>query len=157
MSRIVIHNYRWRLGLAEGEARYDALERRLAQGPSIAVPTITLEGDANGAPHPDPGSLSGKIHRALPAPLAGGRDRPQSAAGSPARFCRGRARGDCAGISAPAGTTPAEKRFGGLADVGAIICRLMSQAAGFAWDCGSRCYAKAMLTPLTTIGAATEC
>lgn len=50
---IVIHNYRWRLGLAEGERQYDDLERRLAQGPVINVPTITLEGDANGAPHPD--------------------------------------------------------------------------------------------------------
>ena len=54
---IVIHNYRWRLGLAEGEPKYDELEKRLAQGPVIAVPTITLEGDANGAPHPDPGSM----------------------------------------------------------------------------------------------------
>jgi len=50
---IVIHNYRWRLGLAEGEAKYDDLEQRLAQAPLIDVPTITLEGDANGAPHPD--------------------------------------------------------------------------------------------------------
>jgi pimeloyl-ACP methyl ester carboxylesterase len=50
---IVIHNYRWRLGLAEGEAHYDELERRLAVRPVITVPTITLEGDANGAPHPD--------------------------------------------------------------------------------------------------------
>ena len=50
---IVIHNYRWRLGLAEGETRYDEAERRLAQRPSITVPTVTLEGDANGAPHPD--------------------------------------------------------------------------------------------------------
>ncbi len=50
---IVIHNYRWRLGLAEGEARYDELEKRLAEAPVIGVPTITLEGDANGAPHPD--------------------------------------------------------------------------------------------------------
>jgi pimeloyl-ACP methyl ester carboxylesterase len=58
---IVIHNYRWRLGLAEGEAEYDSLEKRLAQGPVIAVPTITLEGDANGAPHPDPGSNAGKF------------------------------------------------------------------------------------------------
>ena len=58
---IVIHNYRWRLGLAEGEAEYDELEKRLAQGPVIAVPTITLEGDANGAPHPDPGSYAGKF------------------------------------------------------------------------------------------------
>ena len=48
---IVIHNYRWRLGLAEGEAKYDELEHRLAQGLDITVPTITLEGDANGAPH----------------------------------------------------------------------------------------------------------
>ncbi len=51
---IVIHNYRWRLGLTEGEPRYAEFEKQLAQGPSIAVPTITLEGDANGAPHPDP-------------------------------------------------------------------------------------------------------
>ncbi|WP_342671297.1 alpha/beta hydrolase [Sphingomonas sanxanigenens] len=51
---IAIHNYRWRLGLAEGEARYDALERQLAAFPAIRVPTITLEGDANGAPHPQP-------------------------------------------------------------------------------------------------------
>lgn len=58
---ITIHNYRWRLGLAEGEARFDALERRLAAGPTIAVPTITLEGDANGAPHPDPASYAKKF------------------------------------------------------------------------------------------------
>jgi pimeloyl-ACP methyl ester carboxylesterase len=50
---IVIHNYRWRLGLAEGDRQYDDFERRLAQGPIINVPSITLEGDANGAPHPD--------------------------------------------------------------------------------------------------------
>src|SRR6266571_4968811 len=50
---IVIHNYRWRLGLAEGEPKYDALEKRLAEGPVIRVPTITLEGDANGAFHSD--------------------------------------------------------------------------------------------------------
>lgn len=50
---IVIHNYRWRLGLAEGEPQYDHLENQLAQAPNITVPTITLEGDANGAPHPD--------------------------------------------------------------------------------------------------------
>jgi pimeloyl-ACP methyl ester carboxylesterase len=58
---IVIHNYRWRLGLAEGEPKYDDLEKRLAAGPVIAVPTITLEGDANGAPHPDPGSYAMKF------------------------------------------------------------------------------------------------
>ncbi|MDB5961052.1 MAG: alpha/beta hydrolase [Massilia sp.] len=58
---IVIHNYRWRLGLAEGEPKYDALERRLAAGPSITVPTITLEGDANGAPHPEPASYAAKF------------------------------------------------------------------------------------------------
>jgi pimeloyl-ACP methyl ester carboxylesterase len=51
---IVIHNYRWRLGLAAGESRYDDIERRLAVGPVITVPTITMEGDANGAPHPEP-------------------------------------------------------------------------------------------------------
>ncbi|MET0887049.1 MAG: alpha/beta hydrolase [Mycetocola sp.] len=53
---IVIHNYRWRLGLAEGDPAHDALERRLAERPVITVPTITLEGDANGAPHPDAAS-----------------------------------------------------------------------------------------------------
>jgi pimeloyl-ACP methyl ester carboxylesterase len=58
---IVIHNYRWRLGLAEGEPKYDDLERRLAEGPVITVPTITLEGDANGAPHPDPTSYAKKF------------------------------------------------------------------------------------------------
>src|SRR5262249_16893749 len=58
---IVIHNYRWRLGLAEGEPKYDDLENRLAAGPVISVPTITLEGDANGAPHPDPSSYARKF------------------------------------------------------------------------------------------------
>jgi pimeloyl-ACP methyl ester carboxylesterase len=58
---IVIHNYRWRLGLAEGEAKYDDLEKRLAEFPVITVPTITLEGDANGAPHPDAGAYAKKF------------------------------------------------------------------------------------------------
>jgi len=58
---IVIHNYRWRLGLAEGETKYDDLERQLAAGPVITVPTITLEGDANGAPHPDASSYASKF------------------------------------------------------------------------------------------------
>ena len=58
---IVIHNYRWRLGLAEGEAIYNAQEKRLAAAPSIGVPTITLEGDANGAPHPEPAAYAGKF------------------------------------------------------------------------------------------------
>jgi pimeloyl-ACP methyl ester carboxylesterase len=57
----VVHNYRWRLGLAEGEAKYDDLEKRLALGPVISVPTITLEGDANGAPHPDAGAYAKKF------------------------------------------------------------------------------------------------
>ena len=58
---IVIHNYRWRLGLAEGEAQYDKMEAILASGPKISVPTITMEGDANGAPHPDPKTYAGKF------------------------------------------------------------------------------------------------
>ncbi|HET9921958.1 MAG TPA: alpha/beta hydrolase [Ktedonobacteraceae bacterium] len=58
---IVIHNYRWRLGLAEGEPQYDELEQRLAQAPVITMPTITLEGDANGAPHPDASAYAGKF------------------------------------------------------------------------------------------------
>jgi pimeloyl-ACP methyl ester carboxylesterase len=58
---IVIHNYRWRIGVAEGEPKYDDLEKRLAEGPVITVPTITLEGDANGAPHPDASSYAKKF------------------------------------------------------------------------------------------------
>jgi len=58
---IVIHNYRWRLGLAEGEPKYDDLEKRLAEGPVVTVPTITLEGDANGALHPDASSYAKKF------------------------------------------------------------------------------------------------
>ena len=58
---IVVHNYRWRLGLAAGEPKYDELEKRLAAGPTIGVPTITLESDANGAPHPDPSSYAKKF------------------------------------------------------------------------------------------------
>jgi pimeloyl-ACP methyl ester carboxylesterase len=55
---VVIHNYRWRLGLANGEPKYDDLEKRLAEFPAITVPTITLEGDANGAPHPEPAAYA---------------------------------------------------------------------------------------------------
>jgi pimeloyl-ACP methyl ester carboxylesterase len=79
---IVIHNYRWRLGLAEGEAQYDHLERQLAEGPVITVPTITLEGDANGAPHPEPSSYAGKFsgrysHRTIEGGI--GHNLPQEA------------------------------------------------------------------------------
>ena len=79
---IAIHNYRWRLGLAQGEPKYDDLEKRLAEGPDITVPTITLEGDANGAPHPDPGSyakkFSGKYsHKAIKSGI--GHNLPQEA------------------------------------------------------------------------------
>jgi pimeloyl-ACP methyl ester carboxylesterase len=59
--QIVIHNYRWRLGLSEGETQYDDLEKRLAEAPVIGVPTITLEGDANGAPHPDASTYARKF------------------------------------------------------------------------------------------------
>jgi pimeloyl-ACP methyl ester carboxylesterase len=58
---VSIHNYRWRLGLAEGEAKYDDLEKRLAAFPDIAVPTITMEGDANGAPHPPSSAYARKF------------------------------------------------------------------------------------------------
>jgi pimeloyl-ACP methyl ester carboxylesterase len=83
---IAIHNYRWRLGLAEGEAQYDELERRLADGPPIAVPTITLEGDANGAPHPEPSAYAAKFsgpyaHRTIEGGI--GHNLPQEA---PAAF-----------------------------------------------------------------------
>jgi pimeloyl-ACP methyl ester carboxylesterase len=79
---IVIHNYRWRLGLADGEAAYNDLEQRLAQGPTITVPTITLEGDANGAPHPDPSAYAGKFtgtysHRTIEGGI--GHNLPQEA------------------------------------------------------------------------------
>ncbi len=79
---ITIHNYRWRLGLADGESRYDALENRLAQFPAISVPAITLEGDANGAPHPDPASyakrFTGKYeHRVIKGGI--GHNLPQEA------------------------------------------------------------------------------
>ncbi|MBZ9656906.1 alpha/beta fold hydrolase [Phyllobacterium lublinensis] len=79
---IVIHNYRWRLGLAEGESKYDDLEKRLAQGPIITVPTITLEGDANGAPHPDASTYSKKFsgeyaHRVIKGGI--GHNLPQEA------------------------------------------------------------------------------
>ena len=85
---IVIHNYRWRIGLAKGEASYDALESRLAAGPVIQVPTITLEGDANGAPHPDAASYAGKFagryqHRVVKGGI--GHNLPQEA---PEAFAR---------------------------------------------------------------------
>jgi pimeloyl-ACP methyl ester carboxylesterase len=85
---IVIHNYRWRIGLAEGEARYDALEQKLAQGPVITVPTITMEGDANGAPHPEPAAYRGKFsgkyeHRTITGGI--GHNLPQEA---PQAFAR---------------------------------------------------------------------
>jgi pimeloyl-ACP methyl ester carboxylesterase len=79
---IVIHNYRWRLGVAAGEPRYDDLERRLADAPAIAVPAITLEGDANGAPHPDAHAYAGKFsgkyeHRVIEGGI--GHNLPQEA------------------------------------------------------------------------------
>jgi pimeloyl-ACP methyl ester carboxylesterase len=79
---IVIHNYRWRLGLADGERRFDDLERELAEAPAISVPTITLEGDANGAPHPDPTAYAAKFsgkyeHRTIAGGI--GHNLPQEA------------------------------------------------------------------------------
>ena len=85
---VVIHNYRWRLGLADGEAIYDALEAKLAGFPPIKVPTITLEGDANGAPHPDPKNYAARFlgpyeHRLISGGI--GHNLPQEA---PADFAR---------------------------------------------------------------------
>ena len=85
---IVIHNYRWRLGLTEGEPQYDDLEKRLAEAPVITVPTITLEGDANGAPHPDANSYARKFsgrysHRVINGGV--GHNLPQEA---PQEFAR---------------------------------------------------------------------
>jgi pimeloyl-ACP methyl ester carboxylesterase len=85
---IVVHNYRWRLGIAEGEPKYDDLEKKLAQFPVITVPTITLEGDANGAPHLEPSGyakrFSGKyMHRTLKGGI--GHNLPQEAPNAFAR------------------------------------------------------------------------
>jgi pimeloyl-ACP methyl ester carboxylesterase len=79
---IVIHNYRWRLGLVEGEPQYDAVEARLATGPAVTIPAITLEGDANGAPHPPPEAYRGKFtgpyqHRTITGGI--GHNLPQEA------------------------------------------------------------------------------
>ena len=79
---IVIHNYRWRLGLAEGEAKYDDVEKRLAAGPVITVPTITMEGDANGAPQAEPSAYANKftgkyLHRTITGGI--GHNLPQEA------------------------------------------------------------------------------
>jgi pimeloyl-ACP methyl ester carboxylesterase len=79
---VVIHNYRWRLGLAEGEPKYDDLEKRLAAAPIIAVPSITMEGDANGAPHPEPAAYANKFsgkyaHRTITGGI--GHNLPQEA------------------------------------------------------------------------------
>jgi pimeloyl-ACP methyl ester carboxylesterase len=78
----VIHNYRWRQGLAEGEVQYDDLEKRLAAAPNIGVPTMTMEGDANGAPHPDPSAYAKKFtgtyaHRTIEGGI--GHNLPQEA------------------------------------------------------------------------------
>jgi pimeloyl-ACP methyl ester carboxylesterase len=79
---IVIHNYRWRLGLTDGESKYGDLDKRLAGAPVITVPTITLEGDANGAPHPEPSSYASKFsgkyaHRTITGGI--GHNLPQEA------------------------------------------------------------------------------
>lgn len=79
---IVIDNYRWRLSLSPGEPQYDELEKRLALGPVITVPTITLEGDANGAPHPPASAYAGKFtgkyeHRVISGGI--GHNLPQEA------------------------------------------------------------------------------
>jgi pimeloyl-ACP methyl ester carboxylesterase len=79
---IAIHNYRWRLGLAEGEAQYDDPEKQLAEAPLITVPSITLEGDANGAPHPEPSAYAEKFsgpyeHRTIEGGI--GHNLPQEA------------------------------------------------------------------------------
>jgi pimeloyl-ACP methyl ester carboxylesterase len=79
---IAIHNYRWRLALADGEPQYDELESRLAEAPAIAIPAITLEGDANGAPHPEPSAYADKFsgeysHRTIEGGI--GHNLPQEA------------------------------------------------------------------------------
>jgi pimeloyl-ACP methyl ester carboxylesterase len=85
---IVVHNYRWRLGLVDGERQYDPIEAQLAAGPTIKVPTITMEGDANGAPHPPPEAYAKKFtgkyeHRTITGGI--GHNLPQEAPGEFAR------------------------------------------------------------------------
>ena len=79
---LVVHNYRWRIGAADGDPQYDALEDRLAAVKTVALPTITLEGDANGAPHPAPAAYASRFtgryeHRALTGGI--GHNLPQEA------------------------------------------------------------------------------
>jgi len=79
---IVVDNYRWRIGLSKGEPQYLDLEKRLAEAPVITVPTVTLEGDANGAPHPDPSAYAAKFsgpysHRTIEGGI--GHNLPQEA------------------------------------------------------------------------------
>jgi pimeloyl-ACP methyl ester carboxylesterase len=106
---IVVHNYRWRLGLAEGDPQFDQLEQRLAAAPAITVPTITLEGDANGAPHPAPSVYAAKFtgkyeHRTITGGI--GHNLPQEA---PDAFAR--AIVDVVGdVSAPASVPAAAGR-----------------------------------------------
>jgi len=85
---IVIHNYRWRLGLAQGESQYDGFEAKLAGAPPVTIPSITMEGDANGAPHPDPAAYRAKFtaayeHRLITGGI--GHNLPQEA---PAAFAQ---------------------------------------------------------------------
>lgn len=79
---IVMHNYRWRLGLAEGDKRFDDVEARLASAPQVTIPSITMEGDANGAPHPPPDMYRAKFtgayeHRTISGGI--GHNLPQEA------------------------------------------------------------------------------
>jgi pimeloyl-ACP methyl ester carboxylesterase len=89
---IVVDNYRWRIGLSEGEPQYLDLEKRLAEAPVITVPTVTLEGDANGAPHPDPSAYAAKFsgpysHRTIEGGI--GHNFPQEAPDAFADAIRG--------------------------------------------------------------------
>ena len=84
----MIHNYRWRLGLADGEQQYDAVEAKLAAAPPVTIPAITMEGDANGAPHPQPAQYRAKFagayaHRLITGGV--GHNLPQEA---PAAFAQ---------------------------------------------------------------------
>jgi pimeloyl-ACP methyl ester carboxylesterase len=89
---IVVDNYRWRIGLSKGEPQYLDLEKRLAEAPVITVPTVTLEGDANGAPHPDPSAYAAKFsgpysHRTIEGGI--GHNLPQEAPDAFADVIRG--------------------------------------------------------------------
>ena len=129
---IVIHNYRWRLGLAEGESKYDEYEKKLAGAPVIPIPTITMEGDANGAPHPEPSAYRGNFQASTSTGTSRGhRSQPSSGgAGGVRQGCHrrrpfrqvnwrtGASRRSCQARSVVAVTTGRRRRRAAIARAG---------------------------------------